>query len=186
MGTALFFQQFLDSALHGKLHESQSFRTQVVSAVPLEAEVQELAQMISVLMGHDHFGFPYEIIVHAGHLGFGILQNVFLALQGFGACQIQQCIAVVKQRSRGDNLVGVAVHQETEISVVPVSIENHGVKTIMSFNACTYSSPSDSQNARTAFIPPLRTILPTGTKEMSLLVNSSQVEHRVSFQREME
>ena len=55
----LFFQQFLYSALHGKFHESQTLRAQVVSAVPLEAEVQELAQMVSVLMGHDHFGFPY-------------------------------------------------------------------------------------------------------------------------------
>lgn len=84
--------------------------------------------MISVLVGHDLFGFLYEIIVHAWHLGFGIFQNVFLALQGFGACQIQQRIAVVKQRSRGDDLVGVAVHEETEIPVVPVSIENDGVK----------------------------------------------------------
>ena len=124
----LFFQQFLDSALHGKLHESQSFRTQVVSAVTLESEVQEPAQMVSVFMGHDLFGFPYEIIVHAWHLGFGILQNAFLALQGFGACQIQQRIAVVKQRSRGDDPVGVAVHEETEIPVVPVGIENDGIK----------------------------------------------------------
>ena len=85
----LFFLQFLDSALNGKLHERQPFRAQVVPAVPLESEIQELAQMISVLMGHDLFGFPYEIIVYTGHLGFGILQNVFLALQGFGACQIQ-------------------------------------------------------------------------------------------------
>ena len=76
----LFFQQFLDSALHGELHERQSFGTQVVPAVPLESETQELAQMISVLMGHDLSGFPYEIIVYAWHLGFGILQDVFLAL----------------------------------------------------------------------------------------------------------
>ena len=124
----LFFQQFLDSALHGKLHESQTLRAQVVSAVPLEPEVQELAQMISVLMGHDLPGFPYEIIVHAWHLGFGILQNAFLALQGFGTCQIQQCIAVVKQRSRGNDFVGVTVHEETEIPVMPVGIENDGVK----------------------------------------------------------
>ena len=68
--------------------------------------------MISVLMGHDLFGFPYEIIVYAWHLGFGILQDVFLALQGFGACQIQQRIAVVKQRSRGNDPVGVAVHKK--------------------------------------------------------------------------
>ena len=68
MGTALFFQQFLYSALRGELHESQSFRTQVVSAVPLEPEVQELAQMISVLMGHDHFGFPYGSVICLNHL----------------------------------------------------------------------------------------------------------------------
>ena len=68
--------------------------------------------MASVFMGHDLFGFPYEIIVYTGHLGFGILQNVFLALQGFGACQIQQRIAVVKQRSRGNDPVGVAVHKK--------------------------------------------------------------------------
>ena len=84
--------------------------------------------MVSVFMGHDLFGFPYEVIVYTGHLGFGILQNVCLALQGFGTCQIQQRIAVVKQRSRGYDPVGVAVHEETEIPVVPVSIENHGVK----------------------------------------------------------
>ena len=124
----LFFQQLLYSALHGKFHEIQPFRAQVVSAVPLESEIQELAQMISVLMGHDLFGFPYEIIVHAWHLGFGILQNVFLALESFGACQIQQRITVVKQRSRCNDLIGVAVHEETEISVVPVGIENHGAK----------------------------------------------------------
>ena len=128
MGTALFFQQFLDSALHGKLHESQSFRTQVVSAVTLESEVQEPAQMVSVFMGHDLFGFPYEIIIYTRHLRFGILQNVFLALEGFGACQIQQRIAVVKQRSRCNDLIGVAVHQETEISVVPVGVENDSIK----------------------------------------------------------
>ena len=124
----LFFQQFLDSALHGKLHEGQPFRAQVVPAVPLEAEVQKPAQMVPVFVGHDLPGFPYEIIVYTGHLGFGILQNVFLALQGFGACQIQQRIAVVKQRSRCNDLIGVAVHEETEISVVPVGIENHGAK----------------------------------------------------------
>ena len=124
----LFFQQFLYSALHGKFHEIQPFRAQVVSAVPLESEVQEPAQMISVRVGHDLFCFPYEIIVHAWHLGFGILQNVFLALQGFGSCQIHQRIAVVKQRSRCNDLIGVTVHEETEIPVVPVGIENHGAK----------------------------------------------------------
>ena len=124
----LFFQQFLYSALHGKFHEIQPFRAQVVSAVPLESEVQEPAQMVSVFMGHDLFGFPYEIIIYTRHLRFGILQNVFLTLQGFGVCQIQQRIAVVKQRSRCNDLIGVAVHEETEISVVPVGIENHGAK----------------------------------------------------------
>ena len=84
--------------------------------------------MVPVFMGHDLLGFSDEIIVHAWHLGFGILQNVFLALEGFGACQIQQRIAVVKQRSRCNDLIGVAVHEETEIPVVPVSIKNDGVK----------------------------------------------------------
>ena len=84
--------------------------------------------MVSMFVGHDLFGFPYEIIVYTGHLGFGILQNVFLALQGFGACQIQQRIAVVKQRSRCKDLIGVAVHEETEIPVMPVGIEDDGIK----------------------------------------------------------
>ena len=84
--------------------------------------------MVPVFMGHDLLGFSDEIIVHAWHLRFGVLQNVFLALQGFGACQIQQRIAVVKQRSRCNDLVGEAVHEETEIPVVSVSIENHGIK----------------------------------------------------------
>ena len=86
---ALFFQQFLYSALNGKLHEGQPFRAQVVSAVPFESKIQEPAQMVPVFVGHDLLGFPYEIIIHAWHLGFGILQNVFLAFQGFGTCQIQ-------------------------------------------------------------------------------------------------
>lgn len=84
--------------------------------------------MVSVFVGHDLFGFPYKNIIYTRHLGFGILQNVFLALQCFGACQIQQRIAVVKQRSRGNDFVGVAVHEETEIPVMPVGIENDGVK----------------------------------------------------------
>ena len=117
----LFFQQLLYSALHGKLHESQPFRAKVVSAVPLESEIKALPQMISMFVDHDLFVFSYEIIIYTRHLRFGILQNVFLALEGFGACQIQQ-------RSRGNDLVGVAVHEEAKIPIVPVGIENHGAK----------------------------------------------------------
>lgn len=84
--------------------------------------------MVPVFMGHDLLGFPYEIIVHAWHLGLGILQNVFSALQGFDSCQIQQRIAVVKQRGRCNDPIGVTVHEETEIPVVPVGIEDDGVK----------------------------------------------------------
>ena len=127
-GDLLFFQQLLYSALHGKLHESQPFRAKVVSAVPLESEIKALPQMISMFVDHDLFVFSYEIIIYTRHLRFGILQNVFLALEGFGACQIQQRIAVVKQRSRGNDFVGVAVHEEAEIPVMPVGIENHGAK----------------------------------------------------------
>lgn len=74
--------------------------------------------MVSMFVGHDLFGFPYEIIVYTGHLGFGILQNVFLALQGFGACQIQQRIAVVKQRSRCNDLIGVAVTAPSQLAEI--------------------------------------------------------------------
>ena len=69
----LFFQQFLDSALHGKLHESQPFRAKVVSAVPLESEIKALPQMISMFVDHDLFVFSYEIIIYTRHLRFGIL-----------------------------------------------------------------------------------------------------------------
>lgn len=95
--------------------------------------------MVSMFVGHDLLGFPYEIIVYTGHLDFGILQNVSLTLQGFGTCQIQQRIAVVKQRGWRNDLVGMAVHKETEIPVVPVGIENHGIKNdhvIQCFHKC--------------------------------------------------
>ena len=88
----------------------------------------------------------------------------------------------VKEGRWPKQCVALRVHKKAEISQKPVSIEDDGVKNEHVFQSIpevlSKGAVVPGQPAFLRFSRP-----PTGTNEMSLLVKSSHLEHRVPFQR---
>ena len=124
----LSFQQLSCPAPDHFLNEFQPFRGKIVSGMPLEPESQQMPERSPVFLGHYFFCRLKEIIVHTGNHRFGIGLQVFQRCQRIPACEVEQRIAVVKERRRGHDLVGFVVHQEAEVSEMPVGVADHRIK----------------------------------------------------------
>ena len=94
----------------------------------LETEGQQVAQGGAVLVGHDISCRFEEIVVDAGHERISVVAEVLLRCQGVPACEVEQGVAVVEQGRRRDDLIRLIVHQEAEITEMPVRIADHGVE----------------------------------------------------------
>ena len=99
-----------------------------MSAVSQKTEVQEPPEGVLALVGQDLSCFADKVVVDTGHLGLGVFQEALLVLQGIGSREVEEAVSVVEEGRRRDNPVGAAVHQEPEISVMPIRIEDQGVE----------------------------------------------------------
>ena len=122
------FQKFSCLFMHHSLDQFQPLFGQVVQPVAFEAEVQQLAEIVPVLMGEHSLCFFNEIVIHAGHLRGSVFLDCFLTCQGFAGSEIQERIAVVEQRGRCNDLIRFAVNKETKVAVMTICIQNHSVK----------------------------------------------------------
>ena len=124
----LLFQQLPRPASHHLLDELQPLGRQVVSGVPFKTEGQQMPQGGPMLLGHDLSRCFKEIIIHTGNHRFGISLQVFQRCQCIPASEVEQGVAVVEQGRGRVDLIRPIVHQEAEVSEMPVRIADHGIE----------------------------------------------------------
>ena len=87
-----------------------------------------MPQLFPVPVVHHGARHFHIILIGARLQGVGIFLQLFRAGHVFCPGEVEQGIAVVEQRSRGDDPIGSVVDQKAEIAEVPVGIVYNGIK----------------------------------------------------------
>lgn len=103
------------------LDQFQALLRQVVQSVAFELKIQQFPQIVPVFMREQRLCLLNKIVVYAGQLSGSILFDRFFTCVGVAGSEIQQRIAMVKQRSQRNDPIRFAVHEEAEITVVTIS-----------------------------------------------------------------
>lgn len=87
-----------------------------------------MPQLFSIPVVHHGTRHVHIILIGAREQGIGVLLELFRAGHELGPGKVEQGIAMVEERSRGDDPVRGVVDQEAEVAEVPVGIVDDGVE----------------------------------------------------------
>lgn len=77
-----FLQQLFGLFMYNCLKQRQALPGEIVEPVPLEAELQQFSQMVSVHVGQEGACLFDKVVIYAGLLRGSIFQDCFFAGQG--------------------------------------------------------------------------------------------------------
>ena len=87
-----------------------------------------MPQLFPVPVVHHGARHVHIILIGSREQGIGVLLELFRAGQELGPGKVEQGIAVIEERGRGNDLVRGIVDQEAEVAEVPVGVVDDGVE----------------------------------------------------------
>lgn len=110
------------------LNHFSPFSRQIIMRMPLKPECQKVPQLFPVPIVHHGARHVHIILIGTREQGIGVLLELFRAGHEFGPGEVEQGIAMVEERCRGNDLVRGVIDQEAEVAEVPVGIVDDGVE----------------------------------------------------------
>jgi len=121
-------QQYLRPLADLLIELIQLIVRQVMPAMLLHAERQQMAQLFSVFRRHFALSSSNKVIIHTRQKRTNVfLQQLFLCTILI-ASVIEERIAMVKQRRGRNDLICPVIHKKTKVAKMPVRIADNGIK----------------------------------------------------------
>lgn len=101
---------------------------QIIMRMPLKPESQQMPQLFPVAIVHHGACRFHIILIGSREQGIGVFLELFRAGHELGPGKVEKGIAVVEERSWGNDLVRGVVDQEAEVAEVPVGVVDDGIE----------------------------------------------------------
>ena len=110
------------------LQKLEAMIRKIISGMFFEVESQKVAKPFFVFWCQNLFGCSQKIIVADRKQGARVIRDGLIGDQVIASGVIKERIAVVKQGSRGNDMIGFIIYKETKVPKVAICIEDQSIQ----------------------------------------------------------